>query len=262
MGIKTVFETVFGTVRDQAAAHQAQPSRDPSISIDDEEWEKIRERVFSGKQTTTTQQQPKRRKNNNIKKKKKKMLLLWCRMMVGLSVWLVGGTDVKFTPGPGLKKNADGSFSRVMDKEYMESVGGGDSEPEAYASSSAVWNVLLTLALVGGMFLYANREVVSAWVTANAGDVNFRRKPELTEEDIAEARAARLARFTGDGPKKAQEAFQEALDSNISLPSEGKKTPTTTGGGGFATLGSLKTATAADDQPDEFFGGDSTNTHK
>ena len=53
MGIKTVFETVFGTVRDQAAAHQAQPSRDPSISIDDEEWEKIRERVFSGKQTTT-----------------------------------------------------------------------------------------------------------------------------------------------------------------------------------------------------------------
>ena len=34
-----------------------------------------------------------------------------------------GGPDMSFTPGPGLRQNADGTYSRELTKDYMEAAG-------------------------------------------------------------------------------------------------------------------------------------------
>lgn len=71
---------------------------------------------------------------------------------------VVEGTDVKFTPGPGLKKNEDGSYSRSLNKEYLESVAAGEDQiPEP---GSSLRNLGITIILAGAVFLYANRHAV------------------------------------------------------------------------------------------------------
>ena len=40
----------------------------------------------------------------------------WC-------VALACATEVNFIPGPGLRKNADGTFTRELTREYMEAAG-------------------------------------------------------------------------------------------------------------------------------------------
>mmetsp|Transcript_9899 Transcript_9899/g.13723 ORF Transcript_9899/g.13723 Transcript_9899/m.13723 type:complete len:195 (-) Transcript_9899:1545-2129(-) len=189
-------------------------------------------------------------------------------LLVLLVVIGVSSTDVKFTPGPGLKQNADGSYSRVLDKEYLEAVGAGGSEPDP-SSSSTLANICISLLLFGAAALYINREAVAAFAMSSSNGISVqnhqkkdgRPKKPMTESELAQARAARLARFTGDGPKKAQEAFQEALEHNELHTS--KKVGgglSATGGGGIATLGSLASVKKNEDKPEEYFGGDSTNT--
>ena len=88
--------------------------------------------------------------------------------------------------------------------------------------------------------------------------------PKASARDVDEARAARLARFTGDGPAQNQAAFQAALASaapaapaapaasKASAPAEKPR---------MATLGTIAQRDGGDD-PDEFFGGDSTAQYK
>lgn len=152
-------------------------------------------------------------------------------MWVVVLATLVVATDVKFTPGPGLKRNEDGTYSRSLNREYLESVGAVDEEE----TGSPGRNVAVTLVLLIAAVAYANREAL----VASARD------PDAT-------RAARLARFTGDGPTKADVTMQDALKRN---PTEAPK-PRPIAKPRIATLSSVK----SDDNPDEFFGGDSTNT--
>ena len=42
---------------------------------------------------------------------------------------LAAATDVSFEPGPGLTRNADGSYSRELTPEYLEKAGENDSAP-------------------------------------------------------------------------------------------------------------------------------------
>ena len=60
--------------------------------------------------------------------------------------------SAKFTPGPGLKENPDGTYSRTYDAaaEGAAAGAGGGGEGE----SNPVYNVLFTIALVLAWYLY------------------------------------------------------------------------------------------------------------
>ena len=141
------------------------------------------------------------------------MVNVLVRWLVPLEAMVVWATEVRFEPGPGLKQNPDGSYSRTLSKEYVESVGGGDNPKEPEGESSAMTNLVVTLVLVGCMVVYANREAV-------IGSLTMPERPRQkarpsSEAEIAEARAARLARFTGDGPERNQAAFQAVPKSSL-----------------------------------------------
>lgn len=198
-------------------------------------------------------------------------------------VAFAAATNVKFTPGPGLKKNEDGTYSRKLSKEYLESVGAGEST-ENPESGSAAKNLATTLLFVIAVVVYTNREALisaakaAAPKLASPAQTAASPKRASTADEVvrvesskgrrinaatqAEARAARLARFTGDGPARAEAAMEAALRSGeVGSPEvpKPKASPSPSAGPRIATLGTLS-ATNDESKPDEFFGGDSTNT--
>ena len=163
--------------------------------------------------------------------------------------------SAKFTPGPGLKENPDGTYSRTYDAAAEGAAGGAGGGGEG--ESNPVYNVLFTIALVLAWYLYQNGKLPSLPSMPSRAP---RAPPPASQDEVDEARRARLARFTGDGPARNAEAFQEALGAADptpvarAAPGSSRKPP------GVATLGS--TARADGDDPDEFFGGDSTAQYK
>ena len=85
--------------------------------------------------------------------------------------------------------------------------------------------------------------------------------PKASARDVDEARAARLARFTGDGPAQNQAAFEAALASAAPSAASRPAAAPAAEKPRMATLGTLAQRDGKDD-PDEFFGGDSTAQYK
>ncbi|KAJ1457587.1 hypothetical protein M885DRAFT_127960 [Pelagophyceae sp. CCMP2097] len=168
---------------------------------------------------------------------------------------VASATDVKFTPGPGLSRNKDGSYSRTMDDKYMRSAGAFDGDAPQTAGPYA--NLALTLAaLCIGYAVLRRDDFAAVWRAAAPGPRAA--APALSEAAAAEARAARLARFTGDGPARAEDEFRKAAAAAPASTAPAQAAPPKASG--VATLGTLP----KDDDPDseEVFGGDSTNQYK
>ena len=88
--------------------------------------------------------------------------------------------------------------------------------------------------------------------------------PKASARDVDEARAARLARFSDEGAAQNQAAFEAALASAApSAPSTtaASKASAPAEKPRMATLGTIAQRDGGDD-PDEFFGGDSTAQYK
>ena len=83
--------------------------------------------------------------------------------------------------------------------EGATSGGGGPGELPPWQ------NLLLTLAVVGGLYCYANGKVPSM------PKREPKAPPPASADEVDEARRARLARFTGDGPSRSEVAFAQAL---------------------------------------------------
>ena len=163
--------------------------------------------------------------------------------------------SVSFTPGPGLKKNPDGTYSRTYDAA-AEGAAAGENE-----GLPAWQNALLVGCAAAAFYFYSSghRPQMPRMPQRAA-----RPAPKASARDVDEARAARLARFTGDGPAQNQAAFEAALASaapaapaapaasKASAPAEKPR---------MATLGTIAQRDGGDD-PDEFFGGDSTAQYK
>jgi len=168
--------------------------------------------------------------------------------------------DVSFTPGPGLKKNDDGTYSRTYDAEAEGArAGGGGGE-----GLPAWQNLVLTAAVGGALYVYANGRAPRLPSLPKRAPPPP--PPPASAADVAEARAARLARFTGDGPAKNAAAFADALaDDAAARPAAGAPAAAAPAAAApaaprTATLGSLLAKEG--DREDEFFGGDSTTTYK
>ena len=175
--------------------------------------------------------------------------------LLAASLFAAVNADVSFTPGPGLKKNPDGTYSRTYDAQ-AEGAAAGENE-----GLPAWQNALLVGCAAAAFYFYSSghRPQMPQLPARRA-----RSAPKASARDVDEARAARLARFTGDGPAQNQAAFEAALASaapaapaapaasKASAPAEKPR---------MATLGTIAQRDGGDD-PDEFFGGDSTAQYK
>ena len=175
--------------------------------------------------------------------------------LLASSLFAAVHADVSFTPGPGLKKNPDGTYSRTYDAA-AEGAAAGENE-----GLPAWQNALLVGCAAAAFYFYSSghRPQMPRMPQRAA-----RPAPKASARDVDEARAARLARFTGDGPAQNQAAFEAALASaapaapaapaasRASAPAEKPR---------MATLGTIAQRDEKDD-PDEFFGGDSTAQYK
>ena len=160
--------------------------------------------------------------------------------------------DVSFTPGPGLKKNPDGTYSRTYDAA-AEGAAAGESE-----GLPAWQNALLVGCAAAAFYFYSSghRPQMPRMPQRAA-----RPAPKASARDVDEARAARLARFTGDGPAQNQAAFEAALASAAPPAASRPAAAPAAEKPRMATLGTLAQRDGKDD-PDEFFGGDSTAQYK
>jgi hypothetical protein len=160
--------------------------------------------------------------------------------------------DVSFTPGPGLKKNPDGTYSRTYDAA-AEGAAAGENE-----GLPAWQNALLVGCAAAAFYFYSSghRPQLPRMPQRAA-----RPAPKATARDVDEARAARLARFTGDGPAQNQAAFEAALASAAPPAASRPAAAPAAEKPRMATLGTLAQRDGKDD-PDEFFGGDSTAQYK
>ena len=176
------------------------------------------------------------------------------RLLLAASLFAAVHADVSFTPGPGLKKNPDGTYSRTYDAA-AEGAAAGENE-----GLPAWQNALLVAAAAAAFYCYntGHRPQLPKMPQRAA-----RPAPKASARDVDEARAARLARFTGDGPAQNQAAFEAALASAAPAPSTtaASKAPAPAEKPRMATLGTLAQRDGKDD-PDEFFGGDSTAQYK
>mmetsp|Transcript_8692 Transcript_8692/g.23579 ORF Transcript_8692/g.23579 Transcript_8692/m.23579 type:complete len:180 (+) Transcript_8692:71-610(+) len=174
--------------------------------------------------------------------------------LLAASLFAAVNADVSFTPGPGLKKNPDGTYSRTYDAQ-AEGAAAGENE-----GFPAWQNALLVGCAAAAFYFYSSgHRPQMPQLPRRAA----RPAPKASARDVDEARAARLARFTGDGPAQNQAAFEAALASaapaasttaasKASAPAEKPR---------MATLGTIAQRDGGDD-PDEFFGGDSTAQYK
>ena len=176
--------------------------------------------------------------------------------LLAASLFAAVYADVSFTPGPGLKKNPDGTYSRTYDAQAEGAAAGSGGE-----GLPAWQNALLVGCAAAAFYFYSSghRPQMPRMPQRAA-----RPAPKASARDVDEARAARLARFTGDGPAQNQAAFEAALASaapaapaapaasKASAPAEKPR---------MATLGTIAQRGGGDD-PDEFFGGDSTAQYK
>ena len=174
--------------------------------------------------------------------------------LLAASLFSAVNADVSFTPGPGLKKNPDGTYSRTYDAAAEGAAGENEGLP-------AWQNALLVGCAAAAFYFYSSghRPQMPRMPQRAA-----RPAPKASARDVDEARAARLARFTGDGPAQNQAAFEAALASAApSAPSTtaASKASAPAEKPRMATLGTLAQRDGGDD-PDEFFGGDSTAQYK
>ena len=176
------------------------------------------------------------------------------RSLLAASLFAAVNADVSFTPGPGLKKNPDGTYSRTYDAaaEGAAADKGGEGLP-------AWQNALLVGCAAAAFYFYSSghRPQMPRMPQRAA-----RPAPKASARDVDEARAARLARFTGDGPAQNQAAFEAALAS-AAPPAASRPAAAAPAAEKprMATLGTLAQRDGKDD-PDEFFGGDSTAQYK
>jgi len=174
-----------------------------------------------------------------------------------LSSFLGVVADVSFTPGPGLKKNDDGTYSRTYDAKAEGAAadrgGGGDGALPPWQ------NLALSVFVVAAVYCYSSGSLPSL---PSMPKREPRAPPPASESDVAEARAARLARFTGAGPARNEAAFAEALDGAGPASPAAARAPAAPAApvARVATLGSVLARDG--DKEDEFFGGDSTSTYK
>jgi len=176
--------------------------------------------------------------------------------LLAASLFAAVHADVSFTPGPGLKKNPDGTYSRTYDAQAEGAAAGSGGE-----GLPAWQNALLVAAAAAAFYCYntGHRPQMPRMPQRAA-----RPAPKASARDVDEARAARLARFTGDGPAQNQAAFEAALASAApAAPSSAaaSKAPAPAEKPRMATLGTIAQRDGGDD-PDEFFGGDSTAQYK
>ena len=173
-----------------------------------------------------------------------------CCLILLASSLGAASADVSFTPGPGLKKNPDGSYSRTYDAQAegaAAGAGGGDGLPP--------WqNALLVAAAAAAFYCYSSGHMPQLPRMQRAA----RPPPKASAGDVDEARVARLARFTGDGPTTNQKAFEAALGGGVATAAAPRPAAPASR---VATLGTIAARDGADD-PDEFFGGDSTSQYK
>ena len=172
--------------------------------------------------------------------------------LLASSLFAAVHADVSFTPGPGLKKNPDGTYSRTYDAA-AEGAAAGDNE-----GLPAWQNALLVGCAAAAFYFYSSghRPQMPRMPQRAA-----RPAPKASARDVDEARAARLARFTGDGPAQNQAAFEAALASAAPPAASRPAAAPAAEKPRMATLGTLAQRDGKDD-PDEFFGGDSTAQYK
>ena len=173
--------------------------------------------------------------------------------LLASSLFAAVHADVSFTPGPGLKKNPDGTYSRTYDAA-AEGAAAGENEPGLPAWQNAL---LVGCAAAAFYFYSSGHRPQMPRMPQRAA----RPAPKASARDVDEARAARLARFTGDGPAQNQAAFEAALASAAPPAASRPAAAPAAEKPRMATLGTLAQRDGKDD-PDEFFGGDSTAQYK
>ena len=172
--------------------------------------------------------------------------------LLAASLFAAVHADVSFTPGPGLKKNPDGTYSRTYDAQAEGAAAGSSGE-----GLPAWQNALLVGCAAAAFYFYSSGHRPQMPRMPQRA----RPAPKASARDVDEARAARLARFTGDGPAQNQAAFEAALASAAPAATAASKASAPAEKPRMATLGTLAQRDGKDD-PDEFFGGDSTAQYK
>ena len=172
--------------------------------------------------------------------------------LLASSLFAAVHADVSFTPGPGLKKNPDGTYSRTYDAA-AEGAAAGENE-----GLPAWQNALLVGCAAAAFYFYSSghRPQMPRMPQRAA-----RPAPKASARDVDEARAARLARFTGDGPAQNQAAFEAALASAAPAAPVATGAPRRLRSRAWRRWGRSRSATERT-TPTRFFGGDSTAQYK
>ena len=152
-------------------------------------------------------------------------------------------------PGPGLKKNPDGTYSRTYDAA-------AEAPLQDQMKACRLGRTRCLLAAPRPRFTSIRRATgrrCQACRTRSATSAKSQRA-----RDVDEARAARLARFTGDGPAQNQAAFEAPLASAAPVAASRPAAAPARREAAHGDAGHARAARRKATIPHEFFGGDSS----